>query len=146
MPLKRPSMPSPMRMNFSMDSIFCLLVMSSAGTGRPRATKHWLSGRRSRMISTSSPGLRPMCPPSGRIWRLSSCREGALRVAELVVVARDAEQREHVRRERQQPRIAARAVAPARSEPDELHAEAFGDHLVGLRVGILQQKVRVRDP
>ena len=37
-----------------------------------RAAKVWRSGSRSLSSSTSAPGLREMCPPSGRICRCSS--------------------------------------------------------------------------
>ena len=69
MPLKCAKFPSPCRKKRIIGIIRSMALLSCGGGAMLRAAKAWRSGRRSSSSSISAPGLRLMCPPSGRIWR-----------------------------------------------------------------------------
>src|ERR1700716_3076693 len=80
MPLNSAKLPSPWRKK-RIIGIMRSIAFSSAGGGAIlRAAKVWRSGSMSLSSSTSAPGLREMCPPSGRICRCNS--SDSRRVAE----------------------------------------------------------------
>jgi hypothetical protein len=72
MPLNSAMLPSPCRKNRSIDIMRSIAFKSAGGGAMLRAAKVWRSGSRSISSSISAPGLREMCPPSGRICRCSS--------------------------------------------------------------------------
>ena len=121
------------------------IAFSSAGGGAIlRAAKVCRSGSRSLSSSTSAPGLREMCPPSGRIWRCSS--SDSLRVAARMMprLVGEAQRGVAQRDQHLQPRHAVGDVEHGVAQIADLARQPAQIFAIEFAVGVAEHQRRLR--
>ena len=144
MPLNSAKLPSPCRKKRSIGIMRSIAFNSAGGGAMLRAAKVCRSGNRSINSSISAPGLREICPPSGRIWRCNSSdslRVGGADVARLVG---EAERGVAQRDQHLQPRHAVGNIEHRIAQVADLARQSAQIAAVELAVGVAEHQRRLR--
>ncbi len=146
MPLNWAKLPSAWRKKRSIGIMRSMALFIACGGCRWRAENNCRSGKRSASSSISTPGLRLMWPPSGRICRVQFLAQPPRVAAQLARLALDAERGAGQRHHRLQPRKAVARLVQGLAQVAHLPRQAADEAAVEARVGVLQHEGRLAQP